>query len=212
MRFIHPLLFPLGSVRCSPAGREHHGGAPHGAQQTQSTKIPQTGSHVFALTSESFENDGIIPDRLAREHGVSPQLSWTDPPDGAERFVIIMDDPDAQSVVGHTFVHWVACLPAGVRSLTEGASAGGWTRKPKTLAGDSTSTPYRGPHPPSGTHRYRIAIYAMSSSFRRPDFRDLTRSRAANDSRTYTRERFESLFGSDILASAQITGTYSAEH
>ncbi len=78
------------------------------------------------------------------------------------------------------------------------------------LPGEAGSTAYRGPRPPSGTHRYYIAVYAMSRSFADPEFRDLAHSGRANDTSTYTRKHFESLFRADILASAEITGTYTA--
>lgn len=211
MRFLNPLLSSLGSAVNAPGGRERNIGGTHDESEASSS-APQPEAQVFTLTSASFENGGAIPDRLARQSGVSPQLSWTEPPKGTARFVIVMDDPDAEAVVGHTFVHWVACVPERMRSLPEGASAGGWTRKTKTLAGDATSTAYRGPLPPSGTHRYHIGIYAMNRSFRDTNFQDLAHSRKANDTRTYTREHFESLFRADILASAQISGTYSARH
>lgn len=166
--------------------------------------------HDFNLTSESFQDGGVIPDRLAEEQGVSPQLSWMNAPEDMSRFVIIMDDPDAQPVVGHTFVHWVAALPPSRNSIEEGASSGGWTGNPRVLTGDSTCTAYRGPKPPSGTHRYYIAIYAMSGAFDDPEFEDLSHS-VADDTKTCTREHFEALYHRDILAKAEISGTYAAQ-
>lgn len=194
-----------------PAGRGGDFGGMQGTPTADPRQIPQPQPQNFVLTSESFQNGGIIPDHLAGEEGVSPHLAWANVPRGTARFVIIMDDPDAQPAVGHTFVHWVAALPDRTRSLDEGASGGGWTDNPRPLAGDATSTPYRGPRPPSGAHRYFIKVYAMGSSFGAPDFRDLARNEVANDTRTYTRQRFEELFRSDILSMAEISGTYSAE-
>jgi Raf kinase inhibitor-like YbhB/YbcL family protein len=165
---------------------------------------------AFVITSESFSNGGVIPERLARKAGVSPQLSWRNVPPGTERVLLVMDDPDARPVCGYTWVHWVANVPANVSSLPEGASGGGWTEQPKTLSSGSTSTAYQGPFPPSGTHRYFIKAYAMDRSFRDADFQDLARSAKAKDTRSYTREHIESQFGSSILASAEISGTYSA--
>lgn len=172
--------------------------------------MPRPEPQVFTLTSESFPNDGVIPERLAGKRGVSPQLSWAHVPKGTDRFVIIMDDPDAKPVVGHTFVHWVAALPGSYRSLEEGASAGGWTGKRKVLSGDCTSTAYKGPRPPSGTHRYHVAIYAMARSFSEADFQDLASSATANDASTYTRKHFEALFWAHILGSAELVGSDSA--
>lgn len=181
-----------------------------GSRDVDPRNVPRAEPQVFTLSSDSFADGGVIPEHLAGEKGVSPQLSWSNLPEGTRNLVIIMDDPDAESVVGHTFVHWVAALPASRLSIAEAASTGGWRDKHKVLTGDWTSTAYRGPRPPSGTHRYHIAIYAMGGSFRDPDFQNLASSESANDTMTYTRERFESLFRSDILAKAEITGTYSA--
>jgi Raf kinase inhibitor-like YbhB/YbcL family protein len=180
------------------------------APEEEPARVRRTGVHDFGLASESFEDGGIIPERLALEQGVSPQLSWKNAPEDASRFVIIMDDPDAQPVVGHTFVHWVAMVPPYMNSLPEGASAGGWTGEAVMLAGDSFSTPYKGPKPPSGTHRYQLAIYAMDGAFDAPEFQELMNA-AADDSRTCSREHFESLYHREILASARITGSYSAK-
>jgi Raf kinase inhibitor-like YbhB/YbcL family protein len=194
----------LFSLFCSPR-KEQDGTARPAPNETTFV------SKSFTLSSDSFADNGPLPDRLALERGGSPQLAWSQTPKDAARLVIIMDDPDARRVVGHTFVHWVASLPADVMSLPEAASTGGWTGKPKTLTGASTSTAYAAPKPPAGTgvHRYFIKIYAMAASFRHPDFDDLARSERANDRRTYTRERFEAEFAAHVLASAEISGTYS---
>jgi len=202
----------LHTVLLSPAPRDRGTDGTRAAPAARHKKAPRAEAQTFKLTSDSFDDDGVIPERLAGAHGVSPQLTWANAPRDTDRFVIIMDDPDARPVVGHTFVHWVAALPGDRHSLKEGASAGGWTHKHKVLSGDGTSIAYRGPRPPSGTHRYHIAVYAMDGSFAEPDFQDLARATAANDTRTYTRERFESLFRAAILASAEISGTYRAAH
>ncbi|HEY3487950.1 MAG TPA: YbhB/YbcL family Raf kinase inhibitor-like protein [Gammaproteobacteria bacterium] len=177
--------------------------------QTLPEVEPGREQQEFGLSSESFEDGGVIPERLAREWGVSPQLSWINAPEGTDRFVIIVDDPDAQPAVGYTFVHWLVALPASYDSLKEGVSAGGWTNKPRVLSGAGTSTAYKGPRPPSGIHRYHIAMYAMSRAFVDPEFQDLAHSAVANDTRTYTREYFESRYHDNILASAKITGVYA---
>ena len=194
-----------------PAGRGGDVGGMQDRPAADPRRIPEPQRRDFALTSESFDDRGIIPDRLAGDAGVSPHLAWADVPRGTARFVIIMDDPDAEPVVGHTFVHWVAAVPERTRSLDEGASGGGWTDNPRPLGAGATSTPYRGPRPPSGAHRYFIKVYAMGGSFAAPDFDDLARSETANDTRTFTRARFEELYRSDILSAAEISGTYSAE-
>lgn len=199
------LRIQMDTVLRSPIGFERT----WGGREEEPGREPRAEVQDFSLSSESFEDGGVIPERLARERGVSPQLSWINAPEDISRFIIIMDDPDAEPVVGHTFVHWVAAVPPYCNSLAEGASAGGWTGRPKALSGESTSTAYRGPKPPSGTHRYHIAIYAMTGAFDDPEFEELMGS-AVDDTKTCTREHFEALYHRDILAKAEITGTYSA--
>jgi Raf kinase inhibitor-like YbhB/YbcL family protein len=199
------LRIQMDAVLMSPIGIERawEGGG------VEPERVTRTASQDFSLASESFEDGGVIPDRLAEERGVSPQLSWRNVLEDTSRLVIIMDDPDARPVVGHTFVHWVAMVPRFCTSLEEGASAGGWTGEPKVLSGDSFSTAYKGPKPPSGTHRYHIAIYAMSGEFDAPEFQELMA--VADDTKTCSRKLFEDLYHREILATAEITGTYSAK-
>lgn len=199
----------MDTVRRSPISFERA----WGDARRKSEQAPRTEQEEFRLSSDSFPDGGVIPDRYAEEAGVSPQLSWTNAPPGTQSFVIIMDDPDAEQAVGYTFVHWVAAVPADYDALDEGASMGGWGggRRLLTLSGDMTSTAYRGPKPPSGTHRYHIAVYAMKPSFRDKEFEDLAHSERADDARTYTREFFETRYHSDINAKAEISGLYSAK-
>lgn len=205
------MIYSFVTPRLAPADTgKRSGGVAHG-RDTDRSGAARPALQGFTLSSDAFQDGDVIPRRFGGARGVSPPLSWSEPPEGSARFAIIMDDPDAVSAVGHTFVHWVAAISAQTRELGEGASAGGWGGHVKTLADGNTSTAYRGPRPPSGTHRYHIAIYAMSAAFAHPDFRDLPGSAAANDTRTYTRRHFEAAFAPSILASCEIAGTYSAE-
>jgi phosphatidylethanolamine-binding protein (PEBP) family uncharacterized protein len=50
----------------------------------------------LTLTSESFENHGLIPVSHTCDGGdVSPPLSWAGMPAGAKILVLIVDDPGA---------------------------------------------------------------------------------------------------------------------
>jgi len=143
---------------------------------------------AMAVTSTAFEEGAAIPARHTCDgDDVSPPLEWSGAPDGTAAFAVIVDDPDARG-----FIHWlVADLPAGRTSLGEGESAGTEGRNDFRRAG------WGGPCPPSGTHRYAFTVYALSEP-------------------TGVREGFagdeiRAAMEGKILATGQLTGTYSRE-
>jgi phosphatidylethanolamine-binding protein (PEBP) family uncharacterized protein len=77
---------------------------------------------MFALTSPDFENGGIIPRLHIREAGnLSPQLDWTEPPEGTQSVVLVMEDADAPAA---SFRHWaVFDIPRDRRHLAPGRSS-----------------------------------------------------------------------------------------
>jgi Raf kinase inhibitor-like YbhB/YbcL family protein len=131
---------------------------------TISVRAPQEPKHAKAIkvTSTTFAADGPIPAKVAYGpcggQNVSPQLSWSNVPDGTKSFALICFDPDAPT--GSGFYHWiVANIPASVTSIGENAlpagAVQGWT--------DYGESKYGGPCPPSGDppHRYHFTIYAL---------------------------------------------------
>ena len=117
---------------------------------------------TISISSNAFQNGGDIPRKFTCDGAdVSPDLSWTNPPDGTQSFALIADDPDAP--VG-TWTHWVLFdLPAGTRQLNENVS------KVDELPGggrqgrnDFKRIGYGGPCPPPGKpHRYFFKLYAV---------------------------------------------------
>ena len=110
--------------------------------------------------------------------------------------MLIIDDPDAPDPAAPkmTWVHWVLYdIPAGVRSLPEGASRhlpdgtrqglNGWQQ-----------TGFRGPCPPIGRHRYFHKLYALDVVL--PDLH-------APD-----KARLETAMRGHVLAEAQFIATY----
>ena len=118
---------------------------------------------TIPLTSDAFTEGGIIPRKYTCDGAnTSPQLAWTDVPDGVKSLALIMDDPDAP---GGTFVHWVIYnLPAESTELAEGYQG----------AGSSGNNSYRkqaynGPCPPPGaTHRYFFKLYVLDEALKLP--------------------------------------------
>lgn len=120
------------------------------------------GGDQIIVTSSAFENGDMIPSKFTCDDAdVSPQLGWSNVPEGTQSFALICDDPDAP--VG-TWVHWVLYnIPADVQALSEKQP------KSKTLPNgavqgknDWGKLGYGGPCPPSGKHRYFFKIYALS--------------------------------------------------
>ena len=119
---------------------------------------------AFAIASTSFPNGGDIPKKFTCDGAdVSPELSWTEPPAGAQSLALIADDPDAP--VG-TWTHWVLFdVPPATTSLPEGVSKidelPGGERQGRN---DFRKIGYNGPCPPPGkAHRYFFKLYALGS-------------------------------------------------
>jgi Raf kinase inhibitor-like YbhB/YbcL family protein len=117
---------------------------------------------AFAISSTSFPRDGDIPKKFTCDGAdVSPELSWTSPPQGTHSLALIAADPDAPS---GTWTHWVLFnIPASTKSLSEGLSRvdelPGGERQGRN---DFRKIGYNGPCPPPGkTHRYFFKLFAL---------------------------------------------------
>lgn len=152
----------------------------------------------FRLTSTAFQDGGEIPARFTCEgDDLSPDLSWSDLPDGTRSLVLIVADPDAPDPAAPKMVwdHWLLYnlppqsggLPTGVAS---DALPGG------TLEGINSwgLTGYGGPCPPIGRHRYFHILYALDSSL--PDLGQPTK------------DRLQGVMEAHILAHTELVGTY----
>jgi Raf kinase inhibitor-like YbhB/YbcL family protein len=89
-------------------------------------QAPATPPKRMALTSSSFQDGAIIPNKYtqASPSPVSPQLSWTNVPEGTQSFTLIVDDPDtALQRTTNEVLHWAAFnIPANKTSLPEGVA------------------------------------------------------------------------------------------
>lgn len=117
----------------------------------------------ISLVSPAFDAGSSIPEKYTCQgQDVSPPLQWSDVPEGAKSFALVVEDPDAPRGM---FVHWVIYnilpssngLPEDVprdENLADGAIQGfnGFHR-----------TGYDGPCPPPGkAHRYFFKLYALN--------------------------------------------------
>lgn len=96
----------------------------------------------------------------------SPQLSWSNAPEGTKSFAITMYDPDAPT--GSGWWHWLIFdIPADVNSLVANAGDINLDLAPKEAIQSITNygaNGYGGPCPPEGhgIHEYMITIHALN--------------------------------------------------
>lgn len=143
----------------------------------------------FYLKSTAFNESERIPFKYTC-HGenISPPLTWGSAPSGTKSFALIVDDPDAP---GWTRIHWVVFnIPANVFSSEEGKNPEGSTAG----ANDTGKPQYRGPCPPTGTHRYFFKLYALKQQLDLP--------------KGATKQQVEEAMESLILGKAVLIGIY----
>lgn len=119
----------------------------------------------FTLTSSDLADGEEIPEKFRAPSNVSPQLAWSDLPEGTKSLAVTCFDPDAPTASG--FWHWaVFNIPASVTELPTGAGSDetlGGIEKVVSLAGDSGQKTYYGPNPPANhaPHRYLYVVHAV---------------------------------------------------
>ena len=150
------------------------------------------------ITSSSFPHDGVVPVRHTCEgHDTSPELFWTEVPEGAKSLVLIVDDPDAPDPAApkRTWVHWVLYnIPVSAEGLTEAIET---TLLPSgTFQGlnDWQRAGYGGPCPPVGNHRYFFKLYALDTVL--PDLK------------LPTKATLEQAMQGHVIASSELIGRY----
>ena len=80
------------------------------------------------VTTRSFPDGGVIPNRHAGEAGVAPELRWSGIPRGAQELVVLCEDPDAP--LPKPFVHWALYgIPPSSDALPEGILTGSGTER-----------------------------------------------------------------------------------
>jgi Raf kinase inhibitor-like YbhB/YbcL family protein len=141
-------LLILAAAACASTGP--HPSAPPGVTVASIT-----------VTSHSFAPNATIPiENTCDGKDVSPQLTWSAPPEGTKALVVLLEDPDAS---GSEFTHWLVFnVPPDITSIPEGADA---AATHGTLGTNSfPDVSYRGPCPSHGeAHHYVFRVFAVNT-------------------------------------------------
>jgi len=117
----------------------------------------------FTLTSTDVRDGQPLADaQVAAKGNTSPQLSWSDAPEGTKSFVVTCFDPDAPTPCG--FWHWVLVdVPGDVTSLDTGAASGALPGQAFHCRNDGGEKAFMGAAPPANDqpHRYFFVVHAV---------------------------------------------------
>jgi Raf kinase inhibitor-like YbhB/YbcL family protein len=124
------------------------------------------------LTSPAFNDSTMIPIEnscSAQPAGVTPELHWSEVPNGTASFALILHDlePLRQKQSREDIVHWIAWnIPGSARQLPKGIDATpqlpDGTRQGKSVRGTVGFTPPC--PPPPMNHHYVFELYALDQT------------------------------------------------
>ena len=156
--------------------------------------------NAFALeiSSSAFNDGDNIPKKYGCKYNggnnISIPLEFSDIPDDAKSLALIIDDPDAMSVAGKIWVHWILVdIPTETTQLKEVKD--GKLGIGQTGRNSNGKKNYGGPCPPNGVHVYNIKVYALKI--------EIKKSLGA-----MTQKKFEKKYKNEIISSSMISGKY----
>jgi len=126
----------------------------------------------FTLSSDTIsdgstlENTQVFKGFGCEGENISPDLSWTEGPEGTKSYAVNVYDPDAPT--GSGWWHWIVYnIPADVTSLPTNAGVSGGANLPEGAVhgrSDFGTYGFGGACPPVGDdpHRYIFTVHALS--------------------------------------------------
>ncbi|MBD3248977.1 YbhB/YbcL family Raf kinase inhibitor-like protein [Candidatus Woesearchaeota archaeon] len=108
------------------------------------------------MNIESSDLGETVPEKFTCDgEDISPSLNWSEAPEQTKSFAILVHDPDAPA---GDWIHWMIYnIPKEKTSISQGEVPG------EQVNNDFGKKEYRGPCPPSGTHRYFFIVYALDT-------------------------------------------------
>lgn len=154
---------------------------------------------TMTLKSTAFGPNETIPRRHTEDgQNVSPPLAWSEAPQNAHEFALIVDDPDAPRK--DPWVHWVLYrISPETRELPEGVPPSQRIAKPGGAVQGKNSWDrigWGGPAPPKGhgLHHYHFKLYALDMKL--------------NLDPGATKEALLEAMHGHVIAEGELVGTY----
>lgn len=125
------------------------------------------GPETLTLASPDFDHETTIPPvhaaKRAGGRDLSPALTWSPPPAGTARLLLVIEDPDAPTA--RPFVHGVALLDPSLTGLAQGALTAGGPPDGIRILRSGVGRGYLGPAPIKGhgPHRYAFQLFALAT-------------------------------------------------
>jgi len=123
-------------------------------------------SKSFQVTSANFQPDQEIPvEYSCKGAGISPEIKWTNAPQGTKSYALIATDWDAPSPSLRLMAvsHWVLYnIPAEVNEVAEKATNDDLKKQNISVGLNIAGAEgYAPPCPPLGIHQYIFRVYAL---------------------------------------------------
>lgn len=138
-----------------------------------STVIEEETSKILmplTITSPAFQMNSVIPTLFTCDgKNISPELNFSNIPEGTQSLALTMEDPDVPKTVraDGMWNHWIMWnIPPQITQIKEGE-----TPLPPSIVGVGTSgkRAYAGPCPPDREHRYIFTLYALNATLPLPE-------------------------------------------